>query len=109
MLANYYISEELSLEFGPQLGFLLAAKYKDEEDGEKYEEDVKEFFKSTDFGLNFGLGYQLKSGIGFNARYTLGVIDIFDYNISRINDTERTEENGALRNKVFNIRLFYTF
>lgn len=115
VLAKYYITDELNLEFGPQLGFLLAAKYIDEEDGEKYEEDAKEFFKSTDFGLNFGAGYQLENGLGINARYNLGLANIFDYSRTRIAETkfgkvdEEIEDNFQLKNRVFSISLFYTF
>jgi opacity protein-like surface antigen len=52
-------------EAGPQLGILASAK----SDGT----DVKEFLNSTNFGLGFGLGYNMSSGLGFGARYSLGL------------------------------------
>ena len=117
LLAKYYISDEFNLEVGPQIGFLLAAKYKENDEGEKYEEDAKEFFKSSDFGLLFGLGYQLENGIGFNARYNLGLTDIFDFSYRSVNEkisfTKKVEEaevdNFELKNRVLTVSLFYTF
>ena len=55
VMAKYTFSSGLSLETGPQLGFLLSAK-------EKYDGDtdnIKDAFKGTSFFWNFGLGYQL--------------------------------------------------
>lgn len=57
---------------GPAVGFLLSAK-----DGG---EDVKEFFKSTDFGLDLGLGAEIALGkmkglIDF--RYYMGLTNCF--------------------------------
>ncbi len=42
------------------------------------EEDIKEFLKSTDFGLNLGVGYKMESGLNFGARYNLGLSDVND-------------------------------
>ncbi len=33
---------------------------------------------TIDFGLNFGLGYKLKNGINFEARYNLGLSNIWE-------------------------------
>ena len=34
--------------------------------------DVKDQTQSTDFGLKVGVGYELASGLGFNAHYEMG-------------------------------------
>ena len=68
LMGKYYITKGLSVEAGPQLGFLLSAK--DEK------KDVKDAFKTFDFGLNFGLGYKLENGLNFGVRYNLGLTDI---------------------------------
>ncbi|RMA66432.1 porin family protein [Ulvibacter antarcticus] len=88
IMGKYYVMDELSLEVGPQFGFLLSAKNKYDEDdydlnptttgdGNKVgeTEDVKNDVKSLDVGLVFGLGYKLDNGINFGARYNLGFLD----------------------------------
>lgn len=59
-------------ELGPQIGLLTSAKAKAE--GES--EDIKDFFKSSNFSLVIGAAYQLANGLGFGARYNLGLSNI---------------------------------
>ena len=57
---------------GPAIGFLLSAK----EAGD----DVKSFFKDTDFGADFGLGAEMAAGkmkVVFDARFYLGLTNAF--------------------------------
>lgn len=61
-------------ELGPQLGILASAKAK--ADGESA--DIKDYFKSTNFSLAIGAGYQLTNGLGFGVRYNLGLSNIGD-------------------------------
>ncbi|WP_106793891.1 porin family protein [Aquimarina sp. Aq78] len=84
LIAKYYVTERLSLEAGPQIGFLLSTK-----GGTK---DYKDLFKTTDFGMNFGLGYKLDNGLYFSARYNLGLTDI--NNIDGISDKNK---NGVFQ------------
>ncbi len=60
-------------EAGPQLGFLLSAKYK--ETGSP-SEDIKKFFKSSNFSFGAGMGYQFKIGLGIGARYNFGLANL---------------------------------
>ncbi len=62
LMAKFYATEQFSLEFGPQVGFLMSAKI----DGE----DVKDAFKSNDFALNFGAGYDATENINIGLRYS---------------------------------------
>jgi len=97
IIFKYYASENLSLEFGPQIGFLLSAKYDAEtstkvvdsegnilvdESSVEDNVDAKDSLNGTDFGLSLGLGYKLESGLFFNARYNIGLS-----NISKDDDT----------------------
>ena len=68
LIGKYYLTKGLSVEAGPQVGFLLAAK------NEKT--DVKNSFNTFDFGVNFGLGYKLDNGLNFGVRYNQGLTDI---------------------------------
>jgi opacity protein-like surface antigen len=70
VMAKYYATEKLSLEAGPQVGFLMSAKY----DGE----DIKDFYKSTDFALNLGAGYDVTENINVGLRYSLGLSNVSD-------------------------------
>ena len=90
LMGKYYLTKGFSLEAGPQIGFLLSAK------NEKT--DVKDSFKTLDFGVNFGLGYKLNNGINFGARYNLGLTNINDLNSS-----------GKNRNGVIQVSIGYFF
>jgi opacity protein-like surface antigen len=72
VMAKFYVAEAFSLEAGPQVGFLVSAKFKAEGDSI----DVKEFYNSTDFGLNFGVGYDFTEAISAGVRYSLGLTNI---------------------------------
>lgn len=85
LMGKYYIAKGLSLEAGPQIGFLLSAK----NEGVK----VTNSFTTFDFGANFGVGYKLENGLNFGARYNLGITKV---------DTDN-------RNGVFQVSVGYFF
>jgi len=95
IMVKYYVAEGLSLEIGPQIGFLIKA----ESGTDDISVDVKDVIKSIDFGLNFGAGYKLESGLNFAARYNLGLSDISD-----VDDSASKVKNG-----VFQLSVGYTF
>lgn len=68
VMLKYYVSNGLSIEAGPQVGFNV----KSEMEGEDIE-DIK-----TDIGAGLGLGYTLAQGLFFQARYNFGFSDIHD-------------------------------
>ena len=94
VLAKYYIIDGLSLEAGPQLGFLLSSKQED--NGET--DDLKDVTKSTDFGLALGVGYKMENGLHFGLRYYLG---------SDVNDIDTDSEE--FKNRVFQVSVGYFF
>jgi hypothetical protein len=71
VLGKFPIAKNLSIEAGPQVGFLVSGKKKTNISNDKIN-DVK----TIDFGLNAGLNYELMSGVFFQARYNLGLTDI---------------------------------
>lgn len=73
VMAKYFVTEGLSLEAGPQVGFLVDAQYK--ADGDSLDIDDA---SSVDFGMNFGAGYKLDNGLNFSARYNLGLSNTYD-------------------------------
>ncbi len=84
VMAKYFVADKFSIEAGPQIGFLMSAKYK--EDGESV--DTKDGYNSTDFGLNVGVGYDITENIGVGLRYTAGLSNIAkDSGDSKINNS----------------------
>jgi hypothetical protein len=100
VMAKFYVIEGLSLEVGPQFGFLLSAKAKSEFDGESEEEDIKDGLNDFDFGINFGAGYKLENGLSFAARYI--------YGFSNLADTE-TEDDVKVNNGVIQLSVGFNF
>ena len=94
VVVQYMFDGGFRLETGPQLGFLASAKYKN---NNGVETDAKNSIKSTDFSWAFGASYITTSGLGFGARYNLG--------ISNINAGSPYE----VTNKVWQLGLFYQF
>lgn len=92
VMAKYFVTKGLSVEAGPQIGFLLSAK----EDGE----DAKDYVKSIDFGANFGVGYDFTENISAGIRYNLG--------LSNINDSDSSDDY-KVNNNVFSLTVGYKF
>ncbi len=88
LMGKYYVMDGLSLELGPQVGFLLSAKSDDGND----DVDVKDSLKSIDFGLNIGVGYKMESGLNFGVRYNLGLSDIND-----VDGYDGENKNGVIQ------------
>lgn len=64
-MAKFAVAEKFNLQAGPQIGFLMSASADSK--------DVKDSFKSLDFGLNLGAGYDLTEKLFLEARYNLGL------------------------------------
>ncbi|MCF1192823.1 PorT family protein [Mangrovimonas sp. AS39] len=77
IMAKYYATENLSLEAGPQIGFLVDSKVKAKYEGDSATTDLEDI-STLDFGFNFGLGYKLNNGLNFGARYNLGLSNVYD-------------------------------
>lgn len=94
IMGKFYPIEGFHIEMGPQFGFLLSAKEK----GKSRTQDVKEGYKTFDFGLNFGTGYKLTDyNLLFGVRYNLGLTNVLKDNSSKI------------KNGVFQISVGYLF
>jgi len=93
ILAKYYVLEGLSIEAGPQVGYLLSAKNEVKGDSEDVlaSGDVKDGSKSVDFGVAGGLAYDLPIGVFFQARYYAGLSNVND------NDGDLDVKNSALQ------------
>ena len=72
------------------MGFLVSAKR-----GYVY---VKDIFETTDFGANFGLSYGFTEKLFGQARYNIGLSDIY-----------KNEGNDKVSNAVMSFSLGYKF
>jgi len=93
LMAKFYAADGFSIEAGPQVGFLIVAETKYEAEGESETDDIKDDSNTIDFGLNFGLGYKLESGLNFGARYNLGLTTI----VKEEEDYDETVKNGVIQ------------
>lgn len=99
ILAKYYITDAFSIEAGPQIGFLLSAKSRGE--------DINDLFKSTDYGLNLGIGYDFTENFALGLRYTIGLSDIAD--IPDDSQDYPFAYNANFKNSNFALSLAYKF
>jgi hypothetical protein len=69
MLFQYRHTSGFQIETGPQLGLLISAKQKLDDE----EHDIKDLFLPVNASWTIGFGYTLKPGLGFNLRYNFGI------------------------------------
>ncbi len=104
VMAKYYLAEGFSIQVGPQVGFLVGSEMDVEVSAMgmtvKTSENIKEEVNSVDFGVNFGLGYELPIGVFFDARYNLGITKV---------NSESFEDMKNSQNSVFQLSVGYKF
>lgn len=107
ILAKVYVADGFNIQAGPQIGFLTGAKSEGEVLGVAFEnDDVTDGMKSTDFGLLLGAGYKLAQGLTIDARYNLGLSNIYDKDSETFQNVSTDNE---WKNGVFQIGLGYQF
>jgi hypothetical protein len=119
VMAKFSVTENLTLEAGPQFGYLLSAKAKnndmEEEDLPSISQknsssskaqaasansiDVKENFKSFDVGVAVGASYLLNNGMNLSIRYIMGLS----------NTPEFDDSDFKYKNAVFQFSVGYYF
>lgn len=97
VLLRYNITEMISVHAGPQFGILMSAEAEDES-GDT--EDIKDEMKSIDFGGAAGAEVVLPMGLGFGARYVIGLSNIADSDDADLDELE-------VKNRNFQIYVFY--
>ena len=78
VLAKLHIIDNLTLDLGPQFGFMLNSKYKYKENGETHKGDINGT-KNFDVSFAMGLSYRIIPALDVNARYNLGLTKVSDY------------------------------
>lgn len=98
VMFKYFVVKGVVLEAGPQIGYLNTAKL-ERQNGESIEEiDIKDAIRDNDFGLNFGIGFQTKSGWSIGGRYNLGLTNLV-----------RKELDRDFKSSILQISLGYLF
>ncbi len=107
IMAKFYLVDGLSLEVGPQFGYLMSAKrkvsdFKGEMAEENGEVDLldekavgKDFLKRMDVSAALGLSYRFAFGLDVSARYNLGLTKISDKMVDE-NDKKISPKNGVI-------------
>lgn len=93
VLAQYMFGDGFRLQTGPQLGILANSDLKIGSTETDIDGDA---IKNFDFAWSFGTSYVTKSGLGIDGRYNLGLRDV-------------SEANPDLKNRVWQVGLFYQF
>jgi len=99
-LAFHVNTDGFFFEAGPQVGFLLTASSQ----AGSVSQDVKSQYNTLDLGYLFGLGYQLKHGLGAGLRYNGGASNIY---VSTTNGNTTTQSRQ--RNSAFQLYATYSF
>jgi hypothetical protein len=94
IMAKFYPIKQLSIEAGPQIGFLVSGKVKPDS-GDSI--DVKDDLKSTDIAANLGVSYNFTDNISAGLRYSLGLTQVTD------------EGDFDIMNNVFSLSAAYKF
>ena len=69
VMVKYTFDEGYFAETGPQLGYMVSAKAR--QDGETT--NMNDGYRKIDFAWGFGVGYMVKSNVGVNLRFNLGL------------------------------------
>lgn len=96
IIGKYYLTKNISLETGPQLGSLASAL-------QTISDTDEEFYNShnkVDFSWVVGAGYKFESGLFFQLRYNTGLSRISSYDNGL---------NGQIRNAVAQLSIGYLF
>ena len=96
VMAGYRIIEGLTAQAGPQFGINISAK--EVNDFNDDDLDIKDNIKTLDIGFGFGAQYELDFGLFFQARYTLGLNKVFDF-----------DESPDFKNRVASLSVGYFF
>jgi hypothetical protein len=73
IMAKFFVTKGLSLEAGPQIGYLVSESGVSSSELAVYQPG---YYKKMDYGMNLGAGYVLESGLMFQMRYYIGLADI---------------------------------
>ena len=99
VMLKFYVCPELSIDFGPQVGFNVYSKNTTEAkiggEGGKHTTDMKDYTKGVDFGLGLGLTYNIAKDVFVQGRYTMGMTKVFDNKLLGIFGANNAKNGNA--------------
>src|SRR3989337_3472262 len=98
LIVKLYTIAGINLQVGPQIGFLTSAKEKRTIAGISTTTDVKDEFKTPDFSLALGVGWDLPFGLSIDGRYNWG-----------LTDNSEIDTSGSVKNQVWQFSIGYKF
>jgi hypothetical protein len=96
ILAQYMFANGVRLQTGPQLGLVTAAKFDDRNGNEVNKNDIA----TANAAWAFGIGYLTRSGFGLDARFNLGLTDLYK---------DGAHPGQTAKSRVGQIGVFYQF
>ena len=113
VMFQYRFIPEFYIEAGPEFGFLVNAKFKDEVKTDFINgignRDLKDYRSTFNMGAGIGLGYDFTPNIGVNARYIAGFTDINKKPDGSEGNTGWYNGDNKNRNNAFQFGLYYKF
>ena len=112
ILLKGYVYEGFNLFAGPQLGFKVSSKVKASDSGTSVSTDVlSDWFKTFDFSLVVGAGYQTSMGLLFSLSYNVGLTNTLnkDNIASTIPGVSSSDIDGKSRNGVLQFNVGWRF
>ena len=102
VMFKYKATDKLSIEAGPQVGFLINSKFKAESIEGDASMDAKDAFKKIDFSIGLGAGYDITEKFNVGVRYMAGVSNILESKFWGTDDYKA-------HNNVFSLSVGYRF
>ncbi|MFC6999912.1 porin family protein [Rufibacter roseus] len=98
ILVQYKIGSQFRIQTGPQTGLIINANFEDAND--KNNESRKLDIQRVNLTWAIGFGYLTKSGLGFDARYNVGITNIYP---------DEVYPGQSLRTRAGQFGIFYQF
>lgn len=92
VMFKFYVLNDLSVDVGPQFGFLLNGKMKTKTGGTTTKHSTSSDFKTFDLSFGMGLSYRITHSLDASIRYNLGLTKA----AKDKNDGDKSK-NGALQ------------
>ncbi|MDR2910352.1 MAG: PorT family protein [Bacteroidales bacterium] len=78
VLAKLYVAKKLSIDLGPQLGYMISSKEKRSINNVESSVSYYDHYEKFDVAIAVGLSYKLGNRFSVSGRCNIGLIEIYD-------------------------------